>query len=117
MTGSAQALPRRLGEAAKKAGGTFLPAFCFMECPMRKASTDKAAGWVNGLALIAVHELSALRAHFSATGIRYRVARRARDAGELLRDQFDLTAETLNRLSRDQRLRRELWRSVIRGTP
>ncbi len=71
---------------------------------------------MNGLSLMAVHELSALRAHVGAAGVRYRVARRARDAGELLRDQFDLTAETLNRLRRDQQVRRELWRGVVSDT-
>ncbi len=83
---------------------------------MKKTAPGQRARWVNRLNLIAAHELSALRAHLNATAVRYRLARRARGAGELLRDQFDLTAESMNRLRRDQQDRRELWRGVISNT-
>ncbi|MEQ1439674.1 hypothetical protein AAG565_09935 [Fontimonas sp. SYSU GA230001] len=55
-----------------------------------------------------------MRAHFAAIGERVRVARQARDFGELLRNQFDLLPESRNRWRRDQMVRRALWRGLIR---
>lgn len=63
-----------------------------------------------GLAMIAVHEWGALGAHYSELRERVAVARRARGAGEFLRDQMDLLPETQARLRQDQHVRRELLR-------
>jgi hypothetical protein len=68
----------------------------------------------SGIALVAVHEVGTLRGHWADLDIRVKVARRARGPGELLRDQFDLLPESRNRVLRDQRVRRELWRGVVK---
>lgn len=67
-----------------------------------------------GLAMIAVHEWGALGAHYAELRERVAVARRARGAGELLRDQMDLLPETQARLRQDQQVRRELLRRWVR---
>ncbi|WP_146165887.1 hypothetical protein [Stenotrophobium rhamnosiphilum] len=69
---------------------------------------------LSGIALVAVHEAGTLRGHWTDVDVRFRVARRARDAGELIRDQIDLLPESRNRMARDQRVRRELWRGVVK---
>ncbi|MEK6807009.1 MAG: hypothetical protein AABY95_10230 [Pseudomonadota bacterium] len=68
-----------------------------------------------GLAMIAVHEWGALGAHYSELRERVAVARRARGAGELLRDQVDLLPETRARLRQDQHVRRELLRRWVKN--
>lgn len=67
-----------------------------------------------GLAMIAVHEWGALGAHFVELRERFAVARRARNTGELLRDQMDLVPETQARLRQDQHVRRELLRRWVK---
>ncbi len=67
-----------------------------------------------GLAMIAVHEWGALGAHYAELHERIAVARRARGAGELLRDQMDLLPETQARLRQDQHVRRELLRRWLK---
>ena len=68
-----------------------------------------------GLALIAVHEWGALGAHYSELRERLAVARRARGAGEMVRDQLDLLSETQARLRQDQQVRRELLRRWVKN--
>lgn len=68
----------------------------------------------SGIALVAVHEVGTLRGHWADVDIRLKVARRARGAGELIRDQIDLLPESRNRFVRDQRVRRELWRGAVK---
>jgi hypothetical protein len=68
----------------------------------------------SGIALVAVHEVGTLRGHWADVDIRLKVARRARGAGELIRDQIDLLPESRNRVLRDQRVRRELWRGAVK---
>lgn len=72
---------------------------------------DRSLG---GVALLALHEAGSLRGHWSDLGVRLSVARRARGAGELLRDQLDLWPESRRRVRRDQEVRRELWRGLFR---
>ncbi len=74
----------------------------------------QASRLLDGLATIALHEADAINAHLLAAGERLRIALQARNATELLRDQMDLLPESRNRFRRDQRLRRELWRGLIR---
>ena len=69
---------------------------------------------VTGMAMIAVHEWGALGAHYIELRERFAVARRARSAGELLRDQMDLFPETQARLRQDHQVRRELLRRWFR---
>ena len=73
--------------------------------------SDRAA---NGITLLAVHEADALRAHAAALRERWSVARRARSTGEMIRDQIDLLPESRNRVLRDQDVRRQLWRGLVR---
>lgn len=68
----------------------------------------------NGVALIAVHESGAVRAVWSALAERLAVARHARSVGELIRDQIDLLPESRMRFKRDQQVRRQLWRGLLR---
>ena len=72
---------------------------------------DRAA---NGVSLIAVHETNALRGLWSALAERLAVARRARTPGELIRDQIDLLPETRVRFMREQQVRSQLWRGLMR---
>lgn len=72
---------------------------------------DRALG---GVALIAVHEAGALHGHWTEFSERVRVARKAHGPGELIRDQMDLLPESRNRLARDQEVRRELWRGLVK---
>ncbi|TXH06366.1 MAG: hypothetical protein E6R07_00830 [Nevskiaceae bacterium] len=72
---------------------------------------DRALG---GVALLLVHETGALRGYWRDLGVRFAVARRARDAGELLRDQLDLLAESRRRMRHEGRVRSALWRGVWR---
>lgn len=65
------------------------------------------------LAMMALHEAAALYGHIEAAGERVRIARRARNVGELLRNQVDLLPESRNRWSRDQQVRRDLWRGLV----
>jgi len=80
--------------------------------------TQKASHYLDrafsGIALFAVHEVGTLRGHWADVDIRLKVARRARGAGELIRDQIDLLPESRNRVMRDQRVRRELWRGAVK---
>lgn len=69
---------------------------------------------LSGVALVAVHEAGTLRGHWADIDVRFKVARRARGAIELIRDQIDLLPESRNRMARDQRVRRELWRGVAK---
>lgn len=62
----------------------------------------------------AMHEAELLDGHLFALQERFAVARRARDVGELVRNQFDLLPATQARLRRDYRSRRELWRRLRR---
>ncbi len=66
-----------------------------------------------GLAMIAVHEWGALGGHYAELRERMAVARRARGASELLRDQMDLFPETRARLRQDHQVRRELLRRCV----
>lgn len=73
---------------------------------------------VGGLALMVMHELDALRGHAVEVRERLAVARKARGIGDLVRDQWDLLAETRARLVLDQRERRALlhsWVADLRG--
>lgn len=70
---------------------------------------------VAGLAMIALHEWGALGAHYYALRERWAVARQARNAGELLRNQVDLLPETRARLRQDQQVRRELLRRCYKN--
>lgn len=72
---------------------------------------DRAIG---GMALIAVHEAGALQGHWTEINERVAIARRARTASELIRDQLDLLPESRNRMRRDQDIRRELWRGLVK---
>ena len=85
---------------------------------MNRQSQNTEPGYLHrasvSLAMIAVHEWGALRAHYSELRERLAVARRARDAGELLRDQMDLLPETQARLRQDQQVRRELLRRWVK---
>jgi hypothetical protein len=72
---------------------------------------DRALG---GAALIAVHETSALHGHWSELSERMRLARRAHGTRELIREQVDLLPESRTRLLRDQEVRRQLWRGLMR---
>jgi len=69
---------------------------------------------LGGAALIALHEAGSLQGHFEAVNERVRVATRARNVGELIRNQIDLFPETRNRFRRDHQVRRELWRGLVR---
>ncbi|MGH8456761.1 MAG: hypothetical protein ACRETW_07135 [Stenotrophobium sp.] len=72
---------------------------------------DRAAGAVS---LIAAHETDALCGLWSALSERLAVARRARNIGELIRDQIDLLPESRNRFAHEQAVRRELWRGLAK---
>jgi hypothetical protein len=69
---------------------------------------------LGGFTVLAAHEAGALSGYWSDIGVRLAVARRARGTGELLRDQIDLLPELRNRVLRDQRVRRELWRGLVK---
>lgn len=77
----------------------------------------RADAWIerlqSGIDVLVAHERAALAGHWSEVGERLAVARRARSAGELLRDQFDLFPESRARLRRDHCVRRALLRGVI----
>ncbi|AXQ28246.1 hypothetical protein D0B54_05925 [Solimonas sp. K1W22B-7] len=68
---------------------------------------------LGGVALIALHEAGSLQGHLEGVSERLRVARRARNLGELLRDQIDLLPETRNRFVRDHHVRRGLWSGFV----
>ena len=70
---------------------------------------------LNGLETLGQHEVQALAAHRAALQERWRVARRTRTFGELLRHQIDLLPLTTRRLSDDHRRRVTLLRDVLRG--
>ena len=70
---------------------------------------------IDGAGQIAMHEAGALDNHLLALRERWAVARKARGAGELLRDQFDLLPATRLRLAEDHELRLKLWRGLARG--
>lgn len=67
----------------------------------------------SGVDLLLAHERVAFAGHWSEVGERLAVARRARSAGELVRDQFDLFPESRARLRRDQCVRRALVRGLL----
>jgi hypothetical protein len=72
---------------------------------------DRALG---GAALIAVHETAALHGHWSELSERVRLARKALGARALIREQVDLLPESRTRLQRDQEVRRQLWRGLLK---
>lgn len=72
---------------------------------------DRALG---GAALIVVHETGALHGHWTELSERMRVAREAQGPVDLVREQIDLLPESRNRLSRDQEVRRLLWRGLFK---
>ncbi|MDB5986642.1 MAG: hypothetical protein JWR16_1695 [Nevskia sp.] len=61
---------------------------------------------------LAMHEAELLDEHFFALQERLAVARKARDVGELLRNQWDLVPATTARLRRNHRQRLALWRRL-----
>ena len=67
---------------------------------------------IDSVGQIAMYEAGALDNHLLALRERRAVARKARGAGELLRDQFDLIHATRLRLSEEHAARRKLWRSL-----
>lgn len=69
---------------------------------------------IEGFGQIAMHEAGALDNHVLALQERWRLARRARGVGELLRDQFDLLPATGNRVRADHRTRVRLWNELAR---
>ena len=77
----------------------------------REIYIDRVFG---GAALIALHEAGSLQGHLEGVNERLRVAARARNVGELIRNQIDLIPETRNRFLRDHAVRRELWRGLLR---
>lgn len=77
----------------------------------REIYLDRVFG---GAALIALHEAGSLQGHLEGVNERLRVAARARNVGELIRNQIDLIPETRNRFVRDHTVRRELWRGFVR---
>ncbi len=77
----------------------------------REIYLDRVFG---GAALIALHEAGSLQGHLEGVNERLRVAARARNVGELIRDQIDLIPETRNRFLRDHEVRRQLWRGFVR---
>ena len=77
----------------------------------REVYLDRVFG---GVALIALHEAGSLQGHLEGVNERFRVARRARNLVELIRDQVDLLPESRNRFRRDQRVRRQLWSGFVR---
>ena len=70
---------------------------------------DRALG---GVALIAVHEADALQGHWTELEERLEVARHARSASQLIREQLDLFPESKTRLKHDHEIRRQLWRGL-----
>ncbi|ULQ47548.1 hypothetical protein JN531_004500 [Flagellatimonas centrodinii] len=67
---------------------------------------------VEATALLATHEVDALRGHWSELRERVILARHARTPGQLIREQLDLLPESRNRLRHDHRVRRSLWLGV-----
>ncbi len=70
---------------------------------------------VDGFGELAVHEAGLLDGHWYALQERIAVARKARDVGELIRNQFDLMPATQARLLRNHRKRVALWRRIGKG--
>ena len=66
---------------------------------------------------LAGHELDAAQGHLTAAREHCRVARRARDRLEFLRDQVDLLPATLSRLVSDHRQRVALLRGFWSPDP
>jgi len=64
----------------------------------------------DGLQVLVEHENNALDNQLAGLRERLLIARRARNLGELLRDQIDLLPDTQARLQRDHSLRRALLR-------
>jgi hypothetical protein len=64
---------------------------------------------------LAEHELDACEGHLLALREHWRLARRARRASELVRDQFDLLPATQSRLASDHRQRLALLRQLWSG--
>ncbi len=62
----------------------------------------------DGLQVLVEHENTALDNQLAGLRERLLIARRARNLGELLRDQIDLLPDTHARLRRDHSLRRAL---------
>lgn len=67
---------------------------------------------IDSVGQIAMYEAGALDNHVLALRERWAVARKARGAGELLRDQIDLIPATRLRLSEEHTGRRKLWREL-----
>lgn len=85
----------------------------WLRMPQRLRATPAAVFSVDTLddiGRIAAHEFSVLDRHRRALAERLLVARRARDTGELLRNQFDLLPATAARIAENHRQRRALWR-------
>lgn len=69
---------------------------------------------LDGVGQIAMHEAGAIDNHLFALRERLAVARKARGAGELLRDQIDLLPASRSRFAADHRRRVQLWRELGR---
>lgn len=67
-----------------------------------------------GISLLAEHEGHALGGHWLGLKTRWAVARKARNVGELLRDQYDLLPDTRARFAHDHQVRRALVRGLER---
>lgn len=67
-----------------------------------------------GLQRLARHESRVVAAHRAALALRWRVALRMRNVGEMVQHQIDLLPLTQRRLIRDQRRRGALMRGLLR---
>lgn len=67
---------------------------------------------IDSVGQIAMYEAGALDGHLLALRERWAVARKARGAGELLRDQLDLLPATRLRLLEEHQGRVRLWREL-----
>jgi hypothetical protein len=67
---------------------------------------------IGDLGQILMYEAGVLDGHLDSLRERWAVARRARGLGELLRDQYDLLADTRQRIRRDHQARVRLWKKL-----
>jgi len=67
---------------------------------------------IEDLGQILMHEAGVLDGHLDSLKERWAVARKARGLGELLRDQYDLLADTRQRIRRDHEARLRLWKKL-----
>jgi len=82
--------------------------------PLSAGRGARAALGAGGLAELFAHERKTWSGHWAELHERLAVARKARNLGELLRDQLDLLPETRARLRGDQRERGALLRNWLR---